>query len=212
MIPRASGSARNPQERPATELVSVLRFSWYDVAYNGFMSPDNVSGSRSNFVPIMIVAALMLICASVHGYRHGRELKKLDYRRVTHVTRGPEGYTFCSENPRGRLPQADMILDLPLPERTAPVTPDGRQIVFRQGKHEVDVYEPGTGRVIQTDGIIQGEGNKLMLRTKLNMSDWPPGPYTIGIQGDPFFLYCSFDFVDPRSYRGSWVARPKVLP
>jgi hypothetical protein len=50
--------------------------------------------------------------------------------------------------------------------------------------------------IICTCGTIRFEGNQPVLNVKLDMAEWPPGQYVIGIRGDPFFGYCTIDFLD----------------
>jgi hypothetical protein len=48
--------------------------------------------------------------------------------------------------------------------------------------------------LIATHGTITMEGETPTLRVKLNMGEWPPGRYVVGMSGDPFFGYCTMDF------------------
>jgi hypothetical protein len=45
-------------------------------------------------------------------------------------------------------------------------------------------------------GVIHMEGKVPILETKLAIGNWPPGRYVIDIDGNPFFGYCTIDFVD----------------
>lgn len=118
----------------------------------------------------------------------------------------PIGYEFCAgKSAKGddtqppRLPHKNLALTLRLPPRITNLPPDAgaKEIVFRPGKHAVDVYKHlDSGRLIHTYGTIHMEGNTPVLNTKLAMADWPPGRYVVGIGGDPFFGYCTIDFVN----------------
>jgi hypothetical protein len=116
----------------------------------------------------------------------------------------PTGYEFCAgKSSRGdsadpqKLPHKNLDLTIRLPSKIE-LPPDAhgaKEIVFRPGRHEVDVYKHlDSGRLIAAHGMITMDGDTPTLRVKLDMSQWPPGRYVIGISGDPFFGYCTMDF------------------
>ena len=72
-----------------------------------------------------------------------------------------------------------------------------KQIVFHPGKTNVDLYKHlDSGRLVHTHGMIELRGNKPVLKVDLELAAWPPGRYILGIAGDPFFAYCTFDGVE----------------
>jgi len=96
-----------------------------------------------------------------------------------------------------KLPHKDLDLTIRLPSKIElPGDAYGaREIVFRAGQYDVDVYKHlDSGRLIAARGTITMDGDIPTLRVRLNMSQWPPSRYVIGISGDPFFGYCTMDF------------------
>jgi len=116
----------------------------------------------------------------------------------------PTGYEFCAgKSSRGdsvdpqKLPHRNLDLSIRLPSKIE-LRPDAhgaKEIVFRPGRHDVDVYKHlDSGRLIAAHGLITMDGDTPTLRVNLDMGQWPPGRYVIGISGDPFFGYCTMDF------------------
>jgi hypothetical protein len=175
------------------------------------MPQSNVPGARSHR-SLMIGAIVMIAiasCAWIYRFTqtstanpdHAKEVV-LDLRFTA-----PIGYEFCAgksavkgdDIPPQRLPHKNLALTLRLPKGISDLPADAgaKEIVFRPGKHDVDVYKHlDSGRSIHTHGTIHMEGNQPVLNTTLNMADWPPGRYVVGIGGDPSFGYCTINFVD----------------
>jgi hypothetical protein len=139
------------------------------------------------------------IAAWVYRFAHTRKPGPDQAKDVVIDLRftAPIGYEFCAgksvvkgdDIPPQRLPHKNLGLTLRLPERISDLPPDAgaKEIVFRPGKHDVDVYKHlDSGRLIHTYGTIHMEGKTPVLNTELQMGDWPPGRYVVGIHGDPF--------------------------
>jgi hypothetical protein len=162
---------------------------------------------------LMLAAVVMvLIAAGAWTYRVVKpETPKHDnLKKVTLDLRftAPIGYEFCTgksekgdDEPPRQLAHENLNLTVRLPVKITGLPADApfgtKEIVFRPGKRDVDVYKHlDSGRLIHTYGTIRIEQGRPILNVLLNMGEWPPGRYAVGIGGDPFFGYCTIDFVD----------------
>ena len=154
----------------------------------------------------------MIVLAWLIGCRAGKQesRKAITSDKVQNVEldlrfTAPIGYEFCSgKSSRGdetepqKLPHKNLDLTIQLP-RKIELPPDAyraaKEIVFRPGRHDVDVYKHlDSGRLVAAHGVITMAGDTPTLHVKLDMGKWPPGRYIVGIGGDPFFGYCTMDF------------------
>jgi hypothetical protein len=164
---------------------------------------------------LMLVAILMaLLAAGAWTYRlvkvRAEEAVPKGLKKVTLDLRftAPVGYEFCTgksekgdDRPPEKLAHTNLNLTMRLPEKITGLPADAlfgtKEIVFRPGERDVDVYKHlDSGRLIHTHGTIHLENGRPVLNVLLNMGDWPPGRYVVGIGGDPFFGYCTIDFED----------------
>jgi len=163
----------------------------------------------------MLVAILMaLLAAGAWTYRllkvRAEAAEPKGLKKVTLDLRftAPVGYEFCTgksekgdDRPPEKLAHTNLNLTMRLPEKITGLPADAlfgaKEIVFRPGERDVDVYKHlDSGRLIHTHGTIHLENGRPVLNVLLNMGDWPPGRYVVGIGGDPFFGYCTIDFED----------------
>lgn len=157
-----------------------------------------------------LFAVLLAAGAWIYRFEKGRAAEAKDIKTVKIDLRftAPVGYEFCTgKSAKGddrrpeKVAHTNVNLMMRLPPRITglpPDAPDGvKEIVFRPGKRDVDVYKHlDSGRLIHTQGTIHLEDGKPVLNVLLKMDDWPPGQYVVGIAGDPFFGYCTIDFDD----------------
>jgi hypothetical protein len=158
-----------------------------------------------------MISAALAIGLFVVGCRSNRQgnLQNDERGQAKFVTldlrfTSPLGHEFCagesaqgdSANPR-KLPHNDLNLTVQLPRKIElpPEASPEKEIVFRPGQHDVDVYKHlDSGSLIAARGTITMESDTPVLRVRLDMSKWPPGRYVVGISGDPLFGYCTMDF------------------
>lgn len=161
---------------------------------------------------IVLLTALVAAGVSLSILYLKHRAKAEEEAKLPHVTldfrfTAPEGYLICGgdlnrrpdEPSPHRFPHKNLLLQLGLPARIeAPQgEPHPTPIVFHTGRTDVDVYKHlDSGRLIATHGTIHMDGGQPVLKVELNMADWPPGRYVVGIAGDPLFAYCTVDFVD----------------
>ena len=97
----------------------------------------------------------------------------------------PVGCEFCTgksekgdDRPPEKLAHTNLNLTMRLPEKITGLPADAlfgtKEIVFRPGERNVDVYKHlDSGRLIHTHGTIHLENGRGVLNVLLNMGDWP---------------------------------------
>ncbi len=166
--------------------------------------------SHRNLMLVAIFAVLIAAGAWTYRLLKAEPAKPGNVHKVTLDLRftAPIGYEFCTgksekgdDRPPEKVAHTNLNLTMRLPGKITGLPADAlfgtKEIVFRPGERDVDVYKHlDSGRLIHTHGTIHLENGRPVLNVLLNMGEWPPGRYIVGIGGDPFFGYCTIDFVD----------------
>ena len=157
---------------------------------------------------LVIFIALVAATVSALWIYHYRRQPALPVYKLDLRFTAPDGYLFCGgdlnrkpdDPPPHKLPHKNLTLNWHLPLRILPPLdrPNDPPAIFRPGPADVDVYKHlDSGRVIAAHGVIHMEGNQPVLKVDLNMEDWPPGRYVVGVASpNSPFGYCTIDFTD----------------